>query len=701
MSFKKSLTILITIGLVFGLTGLYFRHLNLKKTKKPSYPRPIARSNDHYSFKSTGGNFTTYFPDNLIDQNSDIKVEKKDSSLTFSLLSSQNKKIVGQAQDNRITYPKISQSGSAFIDLRYTVAGNRIMEEFILNQKQTFPVFKQKINLFNTYVAKSSDSIQFNHPTTDKLLWYIPTPFMYEQNHPETKHSGIKFNLECESPNTPLKDCRIFILTKQITPEGQAWLDDPARNYPVIIDPTVADSCWGVGGYCDSGCVYGAVSGSTVYTTCSNGSLCAGTNCWYTSAGTCNTGCTSSSVTAVTAYTTCSNGSLCAGTNCWYTSAGTCNSGCTSASVSSVTAYTTCSNGSLCAGTNCWYTSAGTCDSGCNQNGVSSASVYTTCSQGSMCAGTGWVWTSNPNLACAYSSYSARTTYTSKANCTSNSSPYTRYYNFTGTCSTNGTGSCYAPSCAVQGYYYYNRPTCSSAYHYGATCPCTWTTPTYPWTVSGNTVTKYTGNGSACASGSGNCYKLTNGATTYTGNGTACPTGSSNCAGVATRYDATQCSWATAKYPKVVSNSGTWYTGSGSCAAGSGTCYYLHSGATTYTGNGAGCPNPDANCAGAATRYQRTQCSWAPAKYPKVVSNSTTRYTGSGSCTPGGSGSCYKLTQDSSNTYTGNGTGCPNPDTDCAGAARRYTSQTCTWYGELGGDSLRFSGIRLERIRVN
>ena len=162
------------------------------------------------------------------------------------------------------------------------------MEEFILNQKQTFPTFKQKINLFNTYVAKSSDSIQFNHPGTDKLLWYIPAPFMYEQNHPEIKHFGIKFKLECEFPNTPTKDCRVFILTTEITPEGQQWLNDPSRNYPVIIDPTVADSCWGVGGYCDDGCVYGAVTGSTVYTTCANGAVCAGTNCWYTSAGTCS-----------------------------------------------------------------------------------------------------------------------------------------------------------------------------------------------------------------------------------------------------------------------------------------------------------------------------------------------------------------------------------------------------------------------------
>ena len=554
MSFKKNLIILISIGFIFGIIGLYFRHLNSspKTPKLSSSPsQPIAKSNDYYSFKSTGGNFTTYFPDNLIDQNSDIKIEKDNSSLTFSLLSSDQQKITGQAQDNRITYPKISQSGTAFIDLRYTVTGNRIMEEFILNQPQLFPVFKQKINLFNVYLANSSDSIQFNHPSTNKLLWYIPTPFMYEQNHPETKHSGIKFKLECEFPNTPTKDCRVFILTKEITPEGQQWLNDPSRNYPVIIDPTVADSCWGVGGYCDDGCVYGAVTGSTVYTTCANGTLCAGTNCWYTTAGTCNTGCTTATVAAVTAYTGCT-ATFCGTPGCWQISS-VCNSGCTWCTSGSTTYYPT----------------------------------YTDC-----------INKTNGNI-----------DVTGTNNC----------------CSTDGSGSCWA--------FYTPR-------------------------------TRYGGAG----------------CTTYS------------------VYDyRTACTWynGTTEYSYAVSNSGTWYTGSGTCAAGSGTCYVLTGGTTTYTGNGA-CGA--ANCAGAATRYQRTQCSWAPAQYPKVVSNATTRYTGSSACTPGGGGSCYKLVQDAANTYTGNGA-CGAAD--CAGAARRYTSQTCTWYGELGGDSLRFSGIRLERIRVN
>lgn len=276
MSYKKIIISLIITGIFFFSVSLYFFQQNYQKQqKKPTTQntettQPSTPPNNHYLFKSKGGHFDTYFPQNVLDINSDIKVEKDESSISFSLLSSSDKTITGQMiNKTQVLYPKISQTGNAYIDLRYSVSGDQISEEFILNQKQTFPVFKQKINLFNAFVANYSKSIQFNHPGTNKLLWYIPTPFMYEQNNPTTKHDGVKFTLNCDQPNIPLKDCRTLILTKEITPEGQKWLNDPNRNYPVIIDPTVKDNCWGLNDLCDQNCLYSSLIGATtVYATC-------------------------------------------------------------------------------------------------------------------------------------------------------------------------------------------------------------------------------------------------------------------------------------------------------------------------------------------------------------------------------------------------------------------------------------------------
>ncbi len=295
MSYKKIIISLIITGIFFFSVSLYFFQQNYQKQqKKPTTQntettQPSTPPNNHYLFKSKGGHFDTYFPQNILDINSDIKIEKDESSISFSLLSSSDKTITGQMiNKTQVLYPKISQTGDAYIDLRYSVSGDQISEEFILNQKQTFPVFKQKINLFNAFVANYSQSIQFNHPGTNKLLWYIPTPFMYEQNNPTTKHDGVKFTLNCDQPNIPLKDCRTLILTKEITPEGQKWLDDPNRNYPVIIDPTVMDNCWGLNYLCDAGCVYNTIVLSwPVYSTCTS-TDCSTSGCWGND-GNCNT----------------------------------------------------------------------------------------------------------------------------------------------------------------------------------------------------------------------------------------------------------------------------------------------------------------------------------------------------------------------------------------------------------------------------
>lgn len=309
MSYKKIIISLIITGIFFFSVSLYFFQQNYQKQqKKPTSQntettQPSAPPNNHYLFKSKGGHFDTYFPQNVLDINSDIKVEKDESSISFSLLSSSDKTITGQMiNKTQVLYPKISQTGNAYIDLRYSVSGDQISEEFILNQKQTFPIFKQKINLFNAFVANYSQSIQFNHPGTNQLLWYIPTPFMYEQNNPTVKHDGVKFILTCDDPNISLKNCRTLTLIKEITPEGQKWLNDPNRNYPVIIDPTVKDNCWGLGDLCDSGCVYNSLNASgTVYSTCTQNNCTTG--CWSISSS-CNASCTWCSRGSTTYYPT-------------------------------------------------------------------------------------------------------------------------------------------------------------------------------------------------------------------------------------------------------------------------------------------------------------------------------------------------------------------------------------------------------------
>jgi len=295
--------LLFLLGTFFGLVFIIFTIANYFQKQSPSQnfssvltqikntisntPTSNQTSNaqnSKYNYQNQNKNFNTYFPDDFIDTNSNIKFEKKDSYITFYPINTRHTK--SQNIDGQIIYPKIYQNNDKFIDLKYIVNTNQLVEEYIVNQPQTIPLLQQKVSIFNAYPVIKNNQIDFYKPVTNNFLWSIPTPFMYEQNHPETKNYGIKFELKCENPKTPLKDCRSFIFTKKITPEGQAWLDDPNRDYPIVIDPFVdGGPCWGIGGYCDSGCSNTAVTAATVYTGCTIGG-----NCWSASGeDTCHT----------------------------------------------------------------------------------------------------------------------------------------------------------------------------------------------------------------------------------------------------------------------------------------------------------------------------------------------------------------------------------------------------------------------------
>lgn len=334
---NKPLIILISIGCFFGLISLIFGFMNSSKKKTTnknasSYKQELLVptnqdtqniKNTKYIYQNKNTNFNTYFPDNFDNTDSNIKFEKNNSSIAFFPINTQSTK--SKNINDEIIYPKIYQNGNQFIDLKYSVNNSQLIENYILNQRQNVPLLQQKVNLINAYPVIKEGKIDFYEPETDKFLWSIPTPYMYEQNNPSIKNSGVKLNFECEDKKTSLKNCQNFIFTKEITSEGKNWLDDSSRNYPVVIDPPVGTSCWGLSNSCDVECNKGGsgITTATVYTSCSS-SACDG-NCWSIS-GSCNGSCSYGSVASDTYYPTYG----CGGTAMtrYYNGGGSCSSSC-------------------------------------------------------------------------------------------------------------------------------------------------------------------------------------------------------------------------------------------------------------------------------------------------------------------------------------------------------------------------------------
>lgn len=600
----KTLIFLVSLGLFFTLIIIVLSVLNSSNKNNKQTPllvdnNIISSTDKDYSYMNSNSNFSTYFPDELIDIDDNIKFEKNGSSVSFSLLSSDIKKTIGKSENNQIFYPKIFQNGDQYIDLRYTVYTDKLSEELILNKKQELPKFRQKLKLFNAYATQNSNQINFYNPATNQLLWFIPAPIMYEQNNPEIQNSEIVYHLECEDIKTPLSNCRSLIFTKEITPEGQKWLNDSNRNYPVVIDPNiqlnnadvytqwlssntavlvvsqentikmegsgsiklsgvaVAGSCWGISGSCDANCKNTGIGSSlTVYTDCNTG------------------------------------GTVCPGTTGWGIG-GVIDSGCNKSSYTSGSYFTTCSS-AACPNTNCWTINSA-CDTGCVYSNLNSTFHYSTCTKGASCGA--------PPLAA-----------------------YTR----------GGGTSKYCPT-------------------------------------------------GACVAGSGNCYKVPALYSYYNYSSTSCGSGCghttiSGCIVQSTTYY-TQCTWVSAKTGYTASSSVTRYSGSGTCAStNTGNCYKLTGSDDVWTGNNS-CPAGGSDCSGKQTLNTGVSaCAWSDGLYPKTVSSPVTRYTGNNiACNSGGTGSCYKMVADSTDTFTGD-SACGSGATNCANPSIRYTYTPCSFY---------------------
>ncbi len=331
-----------------------------------------------YKYANTTNNFKTYFSKKDQKSNSDIKIQRDNASITFSILNRliisdidkngneflkkdlnqsdfnfENNKTYASDNDqrNQIKYSNVYQQDNISINIIYTVENNRLLEEIILDKFIGFPQFSQTLKLENVYAQKQNNRINFYSQSSHKIIWFIPQPKMYEQSDQQNVNTDIRYEIDCSDPNQKLESCSQLILTKVINENGKKWLSDPKRKYPVVIDPAFQiDSGDTSANWVSSDSTNFTVSQETTIKHEGAGSIkitsASPTICWGIS-GSCEANCTASSYTSTTAYTDC-NSSVCTGTNCWGTTPGSCDAGCAYASYSSATAYTSCYAGSSC-----------------------------------------------------------------------------------------------------------------------------------------------------------------------------------------------------------------------------------------------------------------------------------------------------------------------------------------------------------------
>lgn len=120
------------------------------------------------------------------------------------------------------------------IDLEYLLIGSNLSEQLILDRYVAVNSIQYDLRLTGLTPALRENEIYFASADSGLPVVHFTQPFLYEKAHPEEKSYGIEYKLEKTSTG--------YVLSKEMTNEGRLWLQDPKRNFPVVIDPSIVTS---------------------------------------------------------------------------------------------------------------------------------------------------------------------------------------------------------------------------------------------------------------------------------------------------------------------------------------------------------------------------------------------------------------------------------------------------------------------------
>ena len=222
-----SILILITKSLIKNKNSLPKNDLNSFE----NIDTTIKASKGQYSYENTTNNFQTYFKSDPMVDNA-IKFSNNSASLAFytspiQSFATADSREKPSVNDSSITYPKVFPN----IDLKYSINPTRLLEEFIVTDKNTaLNIDRITQKVVTTGVDKYQEidgRIDFYHQ--GKKTYTVPKPVLYEQNSPHTTSFGIKYEVIKISENQ-------YTIDKVITDEGKRWLNEHNRSYPIVID---------------------------------------------------------------------------------------------------------------------------------------------------------------------------------------------------------------------------------------------------------------------------------------------------------------------------------------------------------------------------------------------------------------------------------------------------------------------------------
>ncbi|MDH6462647.1 RHS repeat-associated protein [Micromonospora sp. A200] len=178
------------------------------------------------------GNRTNTFTSLFGDSSKELARFEKDGRSIELGLAGAAKAVTPKVSGSTVTYPGLA--GGA--DVVYDVTSTALKEKIVLHRAPTGPVsYTFTLDTAGLTAQQRADgSIAFVRPGGGEPAFVMPAPFMYDAKDDKSSPHGKVW-----SDKVTQRVQQMYGQTSVTLSADAGWLADPARVYPVVIDPTI------------------------------------------------------------------------------------------------------------------------------------------------------------------------------------------------------------------------------------------------------------------------------------------------------------------------------------------------------------------------------------------------------------------------------------------------------------------------------
>lgn len=193
----------------------------------------LTQSKDlNFAYENLTNTFQTKFKNSALEEYS-VWFQNSIGGITFYTPKNQVfgslENSIPESSGSYLTYKNIFPG----VDLKYTVSSTRLLEEFIVHNKEAarnLTKITQLAKTKNSFRKNEDGSITFFDNDSKETAFIIPRPVIYEVENKSVLTNSISYEIFQDRDNSGI------VISKVISEEGKNWMLDSQRKYPIAID---------------------------------------------------------------------------------------------------------------------------------------------------------------------------------------------------------------------------------------------------------------------------------------------------------------------------------------------------------------------------------------------------------------------------------------------------------------------------------